>query len=201
MNYITEIYFKNINNLSDARFGAGNDFWGIGFNLSPQSENFLGFDKIKEISGWIEGPNLIGTFNHEIKDLIDDAAEICNLDLIEFETFPTKKIEVNTEKIVNLEISNLDENIDLNTLNPDYLILNGHISLLDLNHNSNLLSKIETLKNVADLFLNFNFKTNEVREIVEIIQPFGICLAGGNEIKPGLKNFEYLNEILEELEN
>lgn len=55
-----KIAVLSINNLTDARYFAAYGVDYLGFELNPENSDFLGFDKIKEIVEWVEGPKTLG---------------------------------------------------------------------------------------------------------------------------------------------
>jgi len=55
-----KIAVYSIKNLTDARYFAAYGVDYLGFDLNPESGDFLGFDKIKEIVEWVEGPKTLG---------------------------------------------------------------------------------------------------------------------------------------------
>jgi len=75
-----KIAVLSINNLTDARYFAAYGVDYLGFDLNTESDDFLGFDKIKEIVEWVEGPKTLGQLTDVSgKNLFD---EVLTLDAV-----------------------------------------------------------------------------------------------------------------------
>jgi phosphoribosylanthranilate isomerase len=75
--------------------------------------------------------------------------------------------------------------------------------LIESNQADSIKNIKEDLKNWCKNFpiiLGIGIKKEELDLILNEIKPAGISLKGGEEIKPGLKSFDELSSILEELE-
>ena len=68
----------SITNLTDARYFAayGVDF--LGFVLDPEDGEFIGFDRIKEIVEWVEGPKILAQVKTEMG--VDAFQDVLKLD-------------------------------------------------------------------------------------------------------------------------
>jgi hypothetical protein len=72
MNYPFLLKFSSITNLSDARYAAG--MWAdfVGFCFDPSSPDYIEPSKAKEITGWINGPLIVGEFGQQPLEWIND---------------------------------------------------------------------------------------------------------------------------------
>ena len=83
MGFICKIKLSEVNNLSDARFGAAAGFDYLGFCFNPLSPSFIPPVKAKEIIDWVTGPFMVGEFGEQTVDEINQIAELLQLDMIE----------------------------------------------------------------------------------------------------------------------
>jgi phosphoribosylanthranilate isomerase len=195
------VKISGVNNLSDARYCAGMGVWWVGFCLDTAAAAYLPPDKVTEIAGWLAGVEFIGELGK--RDLPDNIAD-----------YPLHYLQTDIpEKLKQLKNYGL----------PLILRVVAH-GLEDLPHAAQIIAENQslvdffllegtlnpTLSEVAvqlagickqsRIVLGLAFKADTITEQISIIQPYGIALQGGFEIKPGLKDFDKIAEILEALE-
>jgi phosphoribosylanthranilate isomerase len=201
----TSVIVNGINNLSDARYCAGMGADIIGFNLRLDDPNRMQAATLKEIVGWISGVQLAGEFERAKPDIINELAEEFNLDFIQLETpYLIDEIEEISRPVIQKVYINKDtveselmEMLDLyRPVVHTFLIYSSDFDTIDS-------TNIQLLKTVAKkhpVILGFGLDKDNVSAILDKIKPVGIGLLGGNEIKPGLKDFDELQDIFEEIE-
>lgn len=176
----TFVKVGGITNLSDARYCAGMGVDMLGFHAIEGQENYIKPSKFQEIRGWITGPLIVaeiyGLKNPEdltqiLEDFKPDYLEMGMQELSLFSTLPLPLLLA------------LDKTTDVTGLNipPAYVISQRPIQTS--------LPQLIEVQAMADLEGVLND-----RKIT------GIVLRGGSEVRPGLKDYEVLNEILELLE-
>jgi phosphoribosylanthranilate isomerase len=175
----TFVKVGSVTNLSDARYCAGMGVDLLGFRVVEGQENYIKPSQFQEIRGWITGPLVVaeiyGLKNpDELKAIIEnfkpDYLEMGMHELLEFSTLPLPFL-LSTENSIS---SNLP-------VQPHYLISKKPFDTV-----IPLLIEVQATGDVMPLLGNNNVK--------------GIVLKGGIELKPGLKDYEAMNEILELLE-
>lgn len=169
-----------ITNLSDARFCAGMGVDMLGFRVVEGQENYIEPAQFQEIRGWISGPSVVaevyGIRNSADLNLIldnykPDYIEMGITELLLFTSIPLPLVLSVSEKDVVAGFS----------IQPTYLITKkGFKSSVPL------IVEVDSRNAAENILLHPN--TN------------GIALKGGRELKPGLKDFEVLHEVLELLE-
>ncbi len=202
----TSVIVNGVNNLSDARFCAGMGVDVIGFNLRLDSPERIAPETLKEIAGWVSGVQLAGEFTRAKPDVINELAEEFNLDLIQLDTpYLIDEIEEISRPVIQKVYINKDtvesELIEMMELYSPvvqaFLIYSTDFTTID-DTNTRLL------KSVAKKFpiiIGFGLDKDNVNMILDKVKPTGIGLQGGQEIKPGLKDFDELQDIFEMIED
>ncbi|MFD2245008.1 phosphoribosylanthranilate isomerase [Pontibacter ruber] len=201
----TSVIVNGINNLSDARYCAGMGVDMIGFNLKLDSPDRVSSEKLKEIVGWISGVQLIGEFERAKPDVINEYAEEFNLNYIQLDTpYLIDEIEEISRPVIQKVYINKDtvesellEMMELySPVVEHFLIYSTDFDTID-STNTNLLKSIAKKYSI---YLGFGINKDNVNQIMKTVKPAGIGLRGGHEIKPGLKDFDELQEIFEVIE-
>jgi phosphoribosylanthranilate isomerase len=176
----TFVKVSGISNLSDARYCAGMGVDLLGFGAVDGRENYIPATKYQEIRGWVTGPRIVA----EIYGLagpqeIDSILEQYKPDFLEL---GLKELSMFTHLPVPVILAmNGEEMPPTLSIEPAYIISDSVISA-----RSPILISVESRQ--------------KAEEMIENPAVHGIVLKGGAEIKPGLKDYEVLNEVLELLE-
>ncbi|MFD2200633.1 phosphoribosylanthranilate isomerase [Shivajiella indica] len=201
----TFVKISSVNNLSDARYCSGMQVNLMGFNLEESNKNYTSPEKFKEITAWLSGLEFVGEFelNHpeRILTVIKDYPEIQHIQIQE---------EIHLKMLVNTGLGLIYKNQISTAEDLDELILKAPsfkdhgVKLLlvsaDLEIDGEIKSKIKSLAEICQVLLGFGFSADTVEELIKETGVQGIEMEGGEEIKPGLKDFDELAEILEALE-
>ncbi|PRY87213.1 phosphoribosylanthranilate isomerase [Mongoliibacter ruber] len=201
----TFVKISAVNNLSDARYCAGMQVNLMGFNLEENNKNYISPEKFKEITDWLSGLEYIAEFEHTHPErILTHIQEYDGFQYIQIEEEIHLKMLVNTEYGIILKqtvntISDLEDLIKKTASYQQYqvtlLLVSEELPLDDT-----AMEKIKTLAEGCQVLLGFGLKSDSVEEIVEKTKVKGIAMEGGDEIKPGLKDFDELADILESLE-
>ncbi len=205
MSLKTFVKISGINNLSDARYCAGMYVNLMGFNLEQSHENFISPEKYKEITDWLSGLEYVAEFETAHPDtILSTLQNYESIQFIEIQEEIHLKMLVNSGYGLILRVK-LDEEQDLDTLiakadsYKDFgVILHLTSDLLKLTTDST--EKIKSLATQCDVLLGFDLEAESVEGTLQATGVKGISLQGGDEIKPGLKDFDELADILEALE-
>jgi len=201
----TFVKVSNVNNLSDARYCAGMYVNVMGFSLEEQNKNYVSAQKFKEITDWISGVEFVAEFTNTHPERILTALQ-------DYEGFTFIQIEeeAHLQMLMNTNYGLIWKH-KIDTASAfDYLIgkapslkEGGLILLLEsdeLKIDDEVLQKIDELSQACDVLLGFDIHPANVEQLISNTQIKGIALKGGNEIKPGIKDFDELADILEVLE-
>jgi phosphoribosylanthranilate isomerase len=176
----TFVKVGSISNLSDARYCAGMGVDLLGFRVIEGQKDFIKDSQYQQIRGWITGPHIVAEVygiksTDQLPMILDnykpDYLEMGLQELALFNSLPIPLI---------LSVKEMDS-IDKLYIIPDYLISNN-----PFNSHIPLLVRVQNKR--------------DVRALVENPAVKGIALEGSAELKPGLKDYEVINEVLEQLE-
>lgn len=201
----TFVKISSINNLSDARYCSGMQVNLMGFSLEENNKNFVSPTKFSEITGWLSGVEFVGelTLTHpdRILELLQEYPDIRYVEIQE-EIHLKKLVNTKYRLILKQKLENPDDLVELTKKAAFYKDFDITILLTSetLKMNMTVIDQIKELAGNCDVLLGFGFQADSVMQIVDQTGVKGISLEGGDEIKPGLKDFDELAEILELLE-
>ena len=209
----TKIKASAINNLTDARYFAAREVEWLGFRFGAGSESSISPLAVRAIIEWVDGVKIVGEFDFAVADDIKEANDLLHFDAVQVGMFTS------VSELENLpELSIIKEVvIEATTTEAE---IKAHFQafahcctyfLLDFTKaginwgavkagNSLSIVFLQKLFAVFKVILALDFQPNETQHVLETLQPVGLSLTGGEEEKVGLKSFEELDEILDELE-
>lgn len=203
MSLKTLVKVSEVNNLSDARYCAGMGVEMIGFSLDENHPKFIELAKLREIALWISGIKVVGEFTGDNIENINYLARELKLDYVQLNHTMNpdllKQLDFPIIQKLILDSANQREiksYLDLYKDKVSYFLLENEKLDSIFGYEEAL---IDWCKNYP-ILLGFGIKNEDLFKILHTIQPTGIGLKGGEEIKPGLKSFDELSSILELLE-
>jgi phosphoribosylanthranilate isomerase len=210
MHLKTNIKLGEVNNLADARFGAGIGAGFVGFNFNPESARYIDPEKFKEIAGWLDGPTMVAEWDDQPVEHIQQETDAIGLEYIQLNKFDVTCARAlkgfNIIQNIYLDgchsISEVIGKVDAVQACAKYFMLSFESEEIQnefLGKHYNEVLLIEFCRDYPVLF-NFKFNKDNLLGIIEKYHPFGINLPGGTEEKTGLKDFEGLNGLVELLE-
>ena len=201
----TLVAVTNINNLSDARYCAGMGADILSFCLTEGTAGYLKPTEVKEIAGWLAGVQFAGEFEDVPVETINETAQNCGLDFVQLNStyFIDDLVKIELPIIQRILIDKdtletaLQERLSLYQSHVEYFLLDSEdFTAIDETNTQMLLN----LANQFPILIGFGLQKENVNLVLDQIKPSGLALKGGQEIKPGLKSFDELAEILELLE-
>jgi len=188
---------SSVTNLSDARYCAGMGVEMLGFDIRPESAQFINPLRFQEITGWVAGVQLVG----EVHGLNEEQIRAL---LVQY---PVSYLEIDDTSLVPLLretglsfILKTSQKEDLRELtkicasNPQikYLFLDIPKGL---DYSELVFTDIDT-----PILLGYSI---EPEQAISLLKKGvnGFVLKGGEETKPGLKDYDQLAEMLEALED
>ncbi|MCB2376988.1 hypothetical protein LGH70_05310 [Hymenobacter sp. BT635] len=206
MPLITSVLVRGINNLSDARYCAGMGADYLTFRLDPSLPGHLEPALVQELSGWVAGVQLIGEFDSLSIPEINALATTCGLHYVLMHRRRTPEelaqLTVPALKLIKWIPDMLAEDVEKRFRDQQahvagFVLAHAPDEGLSAMQRAQLTQQARTYK----LWLGTSFAAPQpVRQFVEEVQPTGIVLEGGQEIKPGLRDFTELETIFEQLE-
>ncbi|MEX0966360.1 MAG: hypothetical protein WD077_03915 [Bacteroidia bacterium] len=210
MELITHLKIGRIDNLSDARYGAGVGASYAGFCFELNHPQYLTPEKATAIMAWLEGPKMVGEFDIQDAEEINTLSNLLELDMVQLKDPRPVQMLQKVEKplIQNLWLDRMStqEVKDFIEASQDavemYLLsFSGSFEQqnkwLEIPANQKLLTE---LTEDYMILLGFSFNTENLLPILERYTPHGINLQGEPESKPGYKDFEDLIDLVELLE-
>ena len=198
----TKVKINRITNLTDARYCSGMYVDILGFSLEEGSSNYVSPTQFQEITGWISGIDYAAEFAEEDAYTIERTlAEYPGITWIESEDLDAlvQLAPLGKKLIFRVQLEDLD------TLLPKIDLLREHEITLHVTSNNKSIaidteSSINPFTNQLKVFLGAGITSANASSHSELPGLYGFALDGGDEIKPGLRDFDQLAAILESLE-
>lgn len=199
----TFVKINGINNLSDARYCSGMYVNLLGFSLDKYSEKYVTPELFGEITGWLSGVEYVGEFTHEFQpDILEVLKEYPAVSWIEYDRIEELKnlvgkgysliYKMNLEDVKHIEPEVAQE------LSNSGIIF--HVFAKDNLLSEDDLEVVKKLAKACKVILGTGVTAENVLHLIDSCRLFGISLSGGEEIKPGLRDFDLMADVLEKLE-
>ncbi|MDH5599129.1 MAG: hypothetical protein OEY34_08390 [Cyclobacteriaceae bacterium] len=198
MSLITFVKISKISNLSDARYSAGMGVNQIGICANPSDKNYIDPELAKDIIQWISGPEIVlectGFSNWESIGEKYSYSHV-QIPISDYPLFNGKEIKLILEIAIE-EVNQLIPSImDDNRIEYFYVISTKKENTVE-KYRDVLLSKSQNFP----LVIGFGISPENILELVNSTDIYGIALDGKNELKPGLADYDHLADVLELLE-
>jgi phosphoribosylanthranilate isomerase len=178
----------------------------LGFSIDEGSQAYISPKKFGELKGWISGIQIVAETS------MTDPVALLSL----LEEYPCEALQVSDPDLLPILNRELDKplllRVDVDHYEADELdALMGRYSsevtyfLLESDQNAELTNEwkdyIKALSQEYPILLGFGLDSQDaVLDAVEELNIKGIALRGGDEIRPGYKDFGAMMDILEALE-
>jgi phosphoribosylanthranilate isomerase len=209
MHVNTNLKLGEVNNLSDARFAAGAGAKYVGFCLSPRHPQYAEPNKVKEILGWIEGIKPVAEWENEPTEVISDTCQRLGIEYVQLNhcdsdcSMALKDFILIQNFYLDVEdTSGLINRLDHVQRYTRYYMLSFRDAAMQEQY-LKIPAHQQMIKELCrdfPVFLNFHFTPANLVPCIEAYSPFGINLKGGPEDKPGYKDFDQLNELVDLLQ-
>jgi phosphoribosylanthranilate isomerase len=201
----TFVKISSVTNLSEARYCAGMYVNMIGFDLEENSKNYTSPQKFNEITGWLSGVDYVAelgeTHPEKILTIVQNYTGINFLEINE-ERYLRELVNSSFGIILKKKLESeeeLDDLIAKAQFFTDFGVM-LHLISENLELSDSLIKKLKILASSSEVILGFGIESETIVKVLEETGVKGISIEGGEEIKPGLKDFDQLAEILEALE-
>lgn len=184
----TLVKVGSITNLSDARYCAGMGVDFLGFRVITGQPDAVSATAFQEIRGWVTGPQIVAEL-YGIRNAEDLGSIMENFrpDYVEL-TIDEWNIVGASLLIPFILAVNPEEALPDMATPPAYVLTKpGDTSI------SRLIPRFEILASVSH--------PDHLETTLGLTGVSGINLTGGKEIRPGLKQYDHLADILEALES
>jgi phosphoribosylanthranilate isomerase len=183
----TLVKVGSISNLSDARYSAGMGVDFLGFRVIAGVANAIAATSFQEIRGWVTGPQIVAEI-YGITD-VSQLPEIVEQFRPDFLELGLAEFQLVGHALTLPYFLKIEDGQDLPPMasSPAYIILDAASSALTKFIPSH------------DVLLTVN-NTAELDTAIAHTGISGVCLVGGVELRPGLKTYDEIADILEALE-
>ena len=202
----TFVKVSGISNLSDARYCAGMGVNVLGFNLEKEHLHYTDPEKYTAITEWLAGVEFAAEFDsyspEEIEKTLSSYSRIDYL-----QTSQTQHVaglaDWQTSLIVRLDAFQYRQDVvaladimrDCRDQATYFLIENSAAS-----PRADLLDDVLHLAKQYPILLGFGLDPEQVSSLTKEYPLAGLALRGGEEIRPGYRDFDQLADVLEALE-
>lgn len=199
----TFVKISEVSNLSDARYCAGMTVNLMGFDLKKDSPAYVSPENFMELTGWVSGVEFVGEYGNASEDAIKESIKDYEINYFQTDNpaiiplFPDFKriLRFDMDKVTDAEeVKNTMEKVADEV--EFFLFESGNGN----HYKENVVNQVLDLAKDFPVILGFNINDNNVMDLVETTSIKGISLKGGEEIRPGYKDFDELADILETLE-
>ncbi|GAA4404535.1 hypothetical protein GCM10023187_22010 [Nibrella viscosa] len=200
----TLVKISNVTNLSDARYCAGMGVDMLGFSMDAGAEQYVEPAKFQEIRSWVAGVQIVGETTADDPAAINRLLDVYQPDMLQLEdpallpyvTLFNRPVILKAE-LGLLTLEQLEAIMATSHAGIDFFLLEGKagISLDD-----DLHTALYHLATRYPLLLGAGITAANVHELLNALPIKGIALQGGDEIRPGNKEFGELMDILEAID-
>jgi len=178
----TFVKVGSITSLSDARYCAGMGVDLLGFRVIQGQDNYISPSRFQEIRGWIAGPEIVAEI-YGITSSVELEAILADYKPDYLELGSAEAELLGDLSIPYILSTNKEDPKPVSTRQPAFLLLKK------LSANSSLFRCLVEVQSYV-----------EVQRAQEFSHFGGIALKGSAEIRPGLKDYDEMAEILEKLD-
>ena len=214
MPHLVPLLIRGINNLSDARYCAGMGAAKITFILDPALPGALDTKAVKELAGWIAGVDLIGEFDRLSAPEINAIAAECGLDAVLLRSFRTADELAEIAPPIYQEIefpilasipprssgvmAGWTHEATIDEILP--ALVAGWVIELPTSFSPEVEWFFTTVGRQRALWLGPGLHPDDARKLATELPLAGLVFPSGNEVKPGLRDFDQLEAVFEALE-
>ena len=196
MPHLIPILIRGINNLSDARYCAGMGADKLTFILDPALPGHLDTQTVKELAGWIAGVELIGEFDQLSSFEINTIAAECALDAVLLRSPRSAEELAEIAPPVFVELT-LESAILAQPLPTSPV---GLVVELPETISAETIAALRNIANQRPLWLGPGLHPDRARDLSSQLPLAGLTFPSGDEVKPGLRDFDQLEAVFEALE-
>ena len=197
MPHLVPLLIRGINNLSDARYCAGMGADKLTFVLDPALPGYLDAKAVKELTGWIAGVELIGEFDQLSAAYINALAAECGLDAVLLRSYRTPDELAEIAPPVYLELTPATLPAGPGNL-PSAPV--GFVVELSTDPADETTATLMALASQRPLWLGPGLHPERAHMLASRLPLAGLSFPSGDEVKPGLRDFDQLEAVFEALE-
>lgn len=180
---------SSITNLSDARYCAGMGVQLLGFVTVPGREGYIPPATFQDMRGWFAGPQVVAEiYGIRQQKELEEIKAAYQPDLLEgsYDELPLLK-EAGLPFILHVHTYDLENFQKASDIRPAFLLTNTTVSMQIL----------QTASQISPVLIKLP-ERDAARYLH--LPVHGFVLSGGDEERPGFKDYDHLAAILEQLE-
>ncbi|MBD2721297.1 hypothetical protein [Hymenobacter armeniacus] len=196
MPHLVPLLIRGINNLSDARYCAGMGADKLTFVLDPALPGALDTRTVKELAGWVAGVELIGEFDQLSAAEINAVAAECALDavLLRRPRPEAELAEIAPPVYVELAAEAMQHATEFSSVPVGWVMeLSAETTATDT-------AALHAIAQQRSLWLGPGLNPDLAHELATQLPLAGLSFPSGDEVKPGLRDFDQLEAVFEALE-
>lgn len=185
------IYVSRITNLSDARYCAGMGADLLGFVIDPADPDFVSVDTFQQLIAWVSGPaRVVECGAAAVTDNIqsDYSPDFLHVSLDQLAHWPSSTLKLMVEIPFPL-VSTLSTEIRSRKGIAYWLVTGAPDDIA------------EPLQLMSPVLIARNQFPGTIANYLKRMGAAGVALRGSAETVPGLKDYDHLAQVLEELSN
>lgn len=201
----TFVKISEVNNLSDARYCAGMTVNLMGFSLVEGSPSYVSPANFMELTGWVSGVEFVGEFGDATEQVIKQSLPEYEIEYIQTDkpgllpqlTDVPQKLILRFNVDVIQDAKKIARIMEQSSGVVTYFLFE---SVKGIHYKEHVLNQVLDWAQDYPIIIGFNVSDENVLQLVQENAIKGISLKGGEEIRPGFKDFDELADILETLE-
>jgi phosphoribosylanthranilate isomerase len=199
-----------ITSLADARYCAGAMVDMLGFVFHPVSPRNVEATTVREIAGWIHGPEIVGVFVDRSADEISTTVEDASLTMVQLHGDESPEdcaaVAVPVIKAFRVRSGESAESLR-DRIKPyrdvvQYVLLDAHSDsaaggtgrVIDWDVAAAIARDFPVL-------LSGGIAPSNIVQAVQTVRPLGIDLSSGVESRPGNKDFDLVADLMDAFES
>ncbi len=199
----TFVKISEVSNLSDARYCAGMTVNLMGFDLKKDNPAYVSPENFMELTGWLSGLEFVGEYGNASEEAIKESIKDYEIHYLQTDNPAIVPLFPEFKRILRFDMDKVTDAEEVKSIMGKatddvefFLFESGNGN----HYKENVVQQVLDLANDYPVILGFNIDDKNVMDLVESTSITGISLKGGEEIRPGYKDFDELADILETLE-
>jgi phosphoribosylanthranilate isomerase len=199
----TFVKISEVSNLSDARYCAGMTVNLMGFDLKKDDPAYVSPENFMELTGWLSGVEFVGEYGNASEDTIKASIRDYEIQYLQTNNPAIIPLFPDFKRILRFDMDKVTDAKEVTSIMQKavddvqfFLFESGNGN----HYKENVVNQVLDLAKDYPVILGFNIDDKNVMDLVEKTEIKGISLKGGEEIRPGYKDFDELADILETLE-
>jgi len=190
-----KIKASSIANLTDARYFAAMMVDFMGFQLDLSHDQRITREEFHGIKAWVEGPEIVAQVGKTPKALF---AEVYNQEDYQWLSCDIENHDYDDKNVIAEFRPKSIQDLAHQTFQSDHIY---QLHLQDIpEHDLYQGALLAELSAQHQVYISAPSHEQNIRKLIEDIQPYGIDLLGGVEEKVGFKSYEELDVFFEHLE-